>query len=69
VAITFYDENRATIGRHSVGPWRGTFDWQREQARISVPPRAREAIIHIGLLGARGQLDLDNLTLRVPDGG
>ncbi|MDY0168206.1 MAG: protein-L-isoaspartate(D-aspartate) O-methyltransferase [Thermoguttaceae bacterium] len=68
VAITFYDENRATIGRQAVGPWRGTFDWQREQARIPVPARAREAILHVGLLGATGQLDLDALALRVPGG-
>ncbi len=68
VVITFYDDNRATIGRHAVGPWRGTFSWQREQARIPVPPRAREAIIHLGLLGAVGQLDIDDLSLRVPSG-
>ncbi len=66
VVITFYDERRATIGRHAIGPWRGTFDWQREHARIPVPARAREAILHIGLLGGVGQLDLDDLNLRVP---
>ena len=68
VALTFYDEKRATIGRHAVGPWRGTFDWQRERARIAVPPRAREAILHIGLGGGLGRLDLDDLSLRVPHG-
>ncbi len=67
VAITFYDGNRATVGRHAVGPWRGTFDWQRERARIPVPPRAREAIIHVGLLGGTGQLDLDDLQLRAAE--
>ncbi len=66
VVVTFYDENRATIGRHTVGPWRGTFEWQREKATIPVPPRAREAIIHVGLLGGMGQMDLDDLLLRVP---
>ena len=66
VVVTFYDENRATIGRHTVGPWRGTFDWQRENATIAVPPRAREAIIHVGLLGGTGQMDLDDLLLHTP---
>lgn len=66
VVVTFYDENRATIGRHTVGPWRGTFDWQRENATIAVPPRAREAIIHVGLLGGAGQMDLDDLLLHAP---
>ncbi len=65
VVITFYDENRATAGRQQVGPWRGTFGWQRERATVSVPPRAREAILHIGLLGGTGQLDLDDLGLSV----
>ncbi len=63
VVVTFYDENRATAGRHPVGPWRGTFSWQRERATIPVPPRAREAILHVGLLGGTGQLDLDDLRL------
>jgi len=51
------------VGDGLVGPWRGTFPWQLEPTRINVPPRAREAILQIGLLGALGELTLDALTL------
>jgi protein-L-isoaspartate(D-aspartate) O-methyltransferase len=61
--ITFFDENRSTVGEGYVGPWRGTFPWQTETTRIAVPPRAREAILQIGLLGALGELSMDSITL------
>lgn len=65
LAISFYDENRGYLGDGVVGPWRGTFDWQTERARIAVPIRAREAIIRIGLLGAVGELSVDDIQLTV----
>ena len=40
IVISFYDENRATIGEAGLGPWRGTFDWQSETKRINVPPES-----------------------------
>jgi protein-L-isoaspartate(D-aspartate) O-methyltransferase len=64
IAISFYDENRATVGDASLGPWRGTFDWRSESKRIAVPPRAREAIVRIGLLGAVGEISFDAIELR-----
>ncbi|MBI2825726.1 MAG: protein-L-isoaspartate(D-aspartate) O-methyltransferase [Planctomycetia bacterium] len=63
VAITFYDERRATVGVRGLGPWRGTFDWRREHDRVKVPPAAREAIVGIGLLGATGALSMDDLSI------
>jgi protein-L-isoaspartate(D-aspartate) O-methyltransferase len=65
LVVTFYDARRATVGRRTLGPWRGSFDWRSEQKRLSVPPQAREAIVHIGLLGATGELALDDVQLRV----
>ncbi len=64
IVITFYDANRAIIGETGLGPWRGSFDWQLESRRINVPPRAREAIVRIGLLGALGELSLDAIELK-----
>jgi protein-L-isoaspartate(D-aspartate) O-methyltransferase len=64
VGITFYDENRATVGQWVVGPWRATFPWRAERALIDVPPRAREAIMRIGLLGAIGEIDFDGFELK-----
>jgi len=64
LVITFYDENRGTLGQHVMGPWRGTFSWQHETARCDVPPRAREAIIRIGLHGAVGEISLDAIQIK-----
>jgi protein-L-isoaspartate(D-aspartate) O-methyltransferase len=59
--VHFYDENRAAIGQRVVGPWRGSFAWHQETARVLVPPQAREAILRIGLLGAVGELAIDDV--------
>lgn len=64
ITISFYDENRAGVGEVSLGPWRGTFDWQAESKRINVPPKAREAIIRVGLLGAIGEISFDQIELK-----
>lgn len=63
VVVTFYDERRAVIDDATIGPFHGDFDWTREQAKIEVPLKAREAIIRIGLLGAVGELCLDELRI------
>jgi protein-L-isoaspartate(D-aspartate) O-methyltransferase len=64
ILISFYDENRATVGEAGLGPWRGTFDWQSESRRINVPQKAREAILYIGLLGAIGEISFDAVQLK-----
>ena len=63
LVVTFYDENRATVGNGLLGPWRGTFAWQEETGRIEVPPRTREAILRIGLLGAVGEISFDGIEM------
>ena len=65
LGIVFYDENRAIIGQGMIGPWRGTFPWQKETARVFVPPRAREAILRIGLFGALGEWSVDDIRMSV----
>lgn len=67
LAILFYDEKREPAGEAVMGPWRGSFDWQLERRRFSVPQRAREAILRIGLLGAVGELSVDNLCLQATE--
>jgi protein-L-isoaspartate(D-aspartate) O-methyltransferase len=64
MSVVFYDRNRTIIGRDFIGPWRGTFDWRRQSGRIPVPPQAREAIVHLGLFGGVGQLDIDAVEMR-----
>jgi len=64
LAIVFYDQNREILGQQYLGPWRGTFDWQRDTAFFQVPPRAREAILRLGLFGATGELWVDNVEVK-----
>jgi protein-L-isoaspartate(D-aspartate) O-methyltransferase len=64
LAINFYDENRLPAGDTVVGSWRGTFDWQSETRPVNVPPKAREAILRIGLLGAVGEISFDDIQMK-----
>jgi protein-L-isoaspartate(D-aspartate) O-methyltransferase len=63
LVLTFYDENRHSLGVAKVGPWRGTFDWQLKTAVLDVPPRAQEAIVYIGMQGATGKLSIDGIKI------
>jgi protein-L-isoaspartate(D-aspartate) O-methyltransferase len=64
VVISFYDENRASVGEAGLGPWRGTFDWQTETKTLKVPPKAREAVMRIGLFGALGEISFDEIVIQ-----
>lgn len=59
IALIFYDENRATVGDAYLGPWTGTFAWKSVASRVQVPPKAREAIVRIGMFGATGEFGID----------
>jgi protein-L-isoaspartate(D-aspartate) O-methyltransferase len=63
VVISFYDERRAVIGEEAIGPFSGTFAWRREERTVRVPLRAREAILRVGLLGATGELCVDDVSI------
>ncbi|QDT74919.1 protein-L-isoaspartate(D-aspartate) O-methyltransferase [Lacipirellula limnantheis] len=63
VVVSFYDERRAVIETVSLGPWSGTFGWKEASGQFRVPLATREAIIRIGLGGATGRLDFDDLQL------
>lgn len=63
--VIFYDENRGQLGTTFLGPWRGTFEWQEVSERFRVPPKTREAILRLGLLGATGEISFDDLRLNV----
>jgi protein-L-isoaspartate(D-aspartate) O-methyltransferase len=61
--IAFYDERRASIGSVEVGPWTKPFAWRPESAEVRVPLAAREAILTVGLNGATGQMDVDDVRI------
>jgi protein-L-isoaspartate(D-aspartate) O-methyltransferase len=64
LVVIFYDEHRATLGQSIIGPWQGTFSWRKETASIDVSPRVREAIVSLGLLGATGQMSVDDIRIK-----
>lgn len=64
VMIHFFDENRRAFENAVVGPLIGTTDdWRTVNKSITVPVRAREMIVRIGLNGGTGKLWLDDLQL------
>jgi protein-L-isoaspartate(D-aspartate) O-methyltransferase len=64
LAITFYDDNRTPMGYTWIGPWSDTFGWKQVTETIRVPPKAREAIIQIGLGGATGEISFDDVRVQ-----
>ena len=63
IVFTFYDDRRAVIDEARVGPFDGTFDWRPRSDTVSVPLKARECVFRIGLLGAVGEISLDDLRI------
>lgn len=63
VMMIFYDERRRQLSTETFGPFFGSFDWTEQKATLPVPVHTREAIIRIGLLGAVGELFIDDLQL------
>lgn len=63
VVVTYYDDRRVWLGDEPIGPLRGSFEWREWRQELDVPPRAREAGLRIGLLGAVGKLWIDDVRL------
>jgi protein-L-isoaspartate(D-aspartate) O-methyltransferase len=63
LAIAFFDERRSPLGEITTRNWFGTFDWRKDATRFTVPTKAREASIRIGLSGATGKLYLDSIKI------
>jgi protein-L-isoaspartate(D-aspartate) O-methyltransferase len=69
-AVTFYDENRRELTTRWLGPWTGDTPWRQVSEEIAVPRNAREAIARIGLFGATGVAEFDEVRIageRSPD--
>ncbi|MEX0819970.1 MAG: protein-L-isoaspartate O-methyltransferase, partial [Pirellulaceae bacterium] len=65
VNVSFFDDKQAPCGSQSVGPWYGTISWVKKQATIQVPPKAKLAVIAVGMFGAIGEFAVDSVDLRV----
>jgi protein-L-isoaspartate(D-aspartate) O-methyltransferase len=63
ISLTYYDDNWAIIGRTFTGPYRGSFEWKHVSEKLNVPTKASKCIMHIGLLGATGEFDIDDVSI------
>lgn len=63
LALSFYDEDRADLGMVTIGPFRGTRPWKTASRLVRVPTNTREAIVRIGLFGATGTAEFDDVEI------
>jgi protein-L-isoaspartate(D-aspartate) O-methyltransferase len=65
IVVTFYDDNRRDLGTYGIGigTFRGTFHWQKVSEKIRVPTTAREGIMRVGLFGAAGEAEFDDIRM------
>ena len=63
LTVVFFDSDRRPVGERSLPPWTRGAGWKRSQLTLTVPPRAREAILRIGLNGASGRVDVDDILI------
>ncbi len=64
IAISLYDAQRKDLGTFWIGPFRGTRAWRASSRLIRVPPTTREAILRVGLFGATGTADFDEIAIK-----
>jgi len=69
IAVTLYDEARKELGVWWVGPWHGTSSWQNVEKTFRVPLSAREGILRIGLFGAIGTIEFDQIAFEAKKRG
>jgi hypothetical protein len=63
--IDFLGDSLRHLSRGVMGPWTHAVgeSWTHVMKRIPVPPGTRDVIMSVGLLGARGSLDVDGLSI------
>ncbi len=61
LVIEYYDVDRVPVGQDGFPAGYGTFDWTEQRARLRVPPRARLAVMQIGIYGAFGEVSFDDV--------
>lgn len=61
--IRFFDEQRKQIGEAKFGPWHGNTPWAEYSTHFLIPQEARLIMIGLGLYGATGEMDIDNIRL------
>jgi protein-L-isoaspartate(D-aspartate) O-methyltransferase len=64
LVVTYYDANRAELRYDAIGPFSGTFDWTEKHKVLNVPPKARLAVLYLGMRGATGEISFDDVSVK-----
>lgn len=64
VSLHLFDTQRTMLSPTSTELPEGTYRWKEGRLEVKIPPNVREAILHIGVNGGTGTLDIDGVTLR-----
>lgn len=63
MVVKFFNAERTRSIAAAVGSWNRSGPWRQVEGSVPVPTWAREAIVQIGLLGATGQFDVDDVSV------
>lgn len=63
LVVRFYNDQRTRSLPAAIGPWQESPRWRTVEGGVPVPAWAREAIVQVGLLGATGRLDVDDVVV------
>ncbi len=63
VVVEFYDADRERCGDGQIPVSAGTFDWKQHSATIEIPKESKLAMIQIGLIGAKGEIMFDGISV------
>ena len=63
VVVRFFNDTRSRSTLVAFGDWSGSFEWRTQRTTMPVPHWAREAILQVGMMGATGRLEVDDVTV------
>jgi len=61
--VVFFEVSRRRVGERRVSGWLVSDEWKMSRQSVSVPARAREAIVRIGLGGSVGRVLIDDVSI------
>jgi protein-L-isoaspartate(D-aspartate) O-methyltransferase len=63
LVVRFFNEQRTRSVNGRVGGWQVDGPWRRVEGAVTVPAWAREAIVQIGMFGATGRFEVDDVQI------
>jgi protein-L-isoaspartate(D-aspartate) O-methyltransferase len=63
MVVKFFNAERTRSVAAAVGHWPGSGPWRQVEGEVPVPQWAREAILQVGLLGATGSFEVDDVAV------